>query len=67
MTGETFTLNALYIEQVQSFPDTTITLVNGKKLVVKETQTDVINAVNQYYKWIGLQGFQKEVSEENES
>lgn len=66
-TGETFTLNAVYIEQVQSFPDTTITLLNGKKLVVKESEAEVIQQVNQYYQIIGMRGFLKEVSEENES
>ncbi|MFB1049567.1 flagellar FlbD family protein [Paraliobacillus sp. JSM ZJ581] len=66
-TGETFTLNALYIEQIQSFPDTTITLINGKKLVVRETHSEVIEAVDQYYQKIGIQGFQKEVSEKDES
>ncbi|WP_182199162.1 flagellar FlbD family protein [Paraliobacillus salinarum] len=66
-TGETFTLNALYIEQIQSFPDTTITLTNGRKLVVRESHPEVVEAVNQYYHSIGLQGSLKEVSEENES
>lgn len=66
-TGETFTLNALYIEQIQSFPDTTITLTNGRKLVVGESHLEVVEAVNQYYQSIGLQGSLREVSEENES
>ena len=43
--GETFTLNAMYIERIQSFPDTTITLFNGKKLVVKETELEVKESV----------------------
>lgn len=64
--GDTFTLNALYIERVQSFPDTTITLTNGRKLVVKETEQTVVDLVNRYYQQIGLQGWQKEAGDEDE-
>ncbi len=49
-------LNALYIEQVQSFPDTTITLTNSKKLVVKETEKEIFFLVTRFYQMIGLQG-----------
>ena len=36
LNDDLFTLNACMIEQIQSLPDTTITLINGKKIVVKE-------------------------------
>lgn len=58
LNGDTFTLNAMYIEQIQSFPDTTITLSNGKKLVVKEKKEEVISQVKQFYRQIGLIGVQ---------
>ncbi|PYZ93139.1 hypothetical protein CR194_08035 [Salipaludibacillus keqinensis] len=54
LNNQTFTLNALYIEQIQSFPDTTITLSNGKKIVVTETEEEVINRIEHFYKRIGL-------------
>lgn len=38
LNGQPFTLNALFIEQIECFPDTTITLSNGKKFVVKEDE-----------------------------
>ena len=38
LNGKGFMLNALHIEQIESFPDTTITLANGKKFVVKEDE-----------------------------
>lgn len=41
LNGKPFTLNALYIEVIESFPDTTITLTNGHKYVVKEPQQEV--------------------------
>ncbi len=34
-------LNALYIETVEAFPDTTILLTNGRRYVVKETVDEV--------------------------
>lgn len=58
LNGDTFTLNAIYIEQVQSFPDTTLTLSNGKKLVVKENPDEVLRLVKQFYRQIGLVGVQ---------
>ena len=64
--GETFTLNAMYIERIQSFPDTTITLFNGKKLVVKETELEVKDSVSNYFQQIGLVGFQSKVGDKNE-
>ncbi|HHU20786.1 MAG TPA: flagellar FlbD family protein [Bacilli bacterium] len=64
--GDTFTLNAMYIERVQSFPDTTITLYNGKKLVVKETELEVRESALNYFQQIGLVGFQLKVGDKNE-
>lgn len=56
LNGETFLLNALMIEQVQSHPDTTITLHNGKKLVVKTSEEEVYKKIISYYQQIGLVG-----------
>lgn len=56
LNGEKFTLNALYIEQVQAFPDTTITLFNSKKLIVKESVMQVAELTEEFYRKIGLSG-----------
>jgi len=40
--GERFVLNADLIEMVESTPDTVIRLLNGKKLIVKETVEQVV-------------------------
>ena len=63
--GDQFTLNALLIEQIQSFPDTTtITLTNGKQIVVKTKSAEIIEKMTAYYKLIGLIGAeQRQVSE----
>lgn len=54
LNDQTFTLNAIFIEQIQSFPDTTITLANGKMIVVKESEEELINKIEHFYKRIGL-------------
>ncbi|PFA67876.1 hypothetical protein CN378_10185 [Bacillus sp. AFS015802] len=41
LNGKSFTLNALYIETVEAFPDTTILLTNGRRYVVKEAVHEV--------------------------
>ncbi|MFC5558066.1 flagellar FlbD family protein [Ureibacillus thermophilus] len=52
LNGKTFSVNALYIETVESFPDTTITLTNGRKFIVKESEEEVRRKVTDYYRTI---------------
>ncbi|WP_078550633.1 flagellar FlbD family protein [Litchfieldia alkalitelluris] len=65
LNGKNFTLNALYIEQIESFPDTTITLTNGKKFVVKEAESDVVSKVSTFYQSIQILGLHKHMEEDN--
>lgn len=60
-----FTLNAMYIEKVESLPDTTITLVNGKKYFVKETEAEVKQLTKSFYKKLGLFPWHQQVGETN--
>lgn len=53
-------LNALYIETIESFPDTTITLSNGRKYVVKETVDQVHESIIKFYQSVNLLGQQLE-------
>ena len=48
-----FTLNADLIEFIESLPDTHITLVTGKKLVVRETSQEVIDRVIEFRRQAG--------------
>ncbi|MFC7392556.1 flagellar FlbD family protein [Scopulibacillus cellulosilyticus] len=41
LNGCSFTLNVLLIEQIESLPDTTITLTTGKKIVVMDSVDEV--------------------------
>jgi flagellar protein FlbD len=45
LSGTTFLLNADLIERVDSTPDTVVTLVDGKKYVVCESMSDVLDSV----------------------
>jgi len=66
LNNQLFVLNALYIEQVQAFPDTTITLTNGKKIVVKDDVKQVEEKVIHFYKKIGLASTMMGVKDELE-
>ncbi|HAQ07793.1 MAG TPA: hypothetical protein DCR24_09815 [Bacillus bacterium] len=59
LNGKTFRINAIFIETVESFPDTTITLTNGRKYVVKESEERVSDLIKEYYQTVGLLGRQK--------
>ena len=47
-----FILNADLIETIEETPDTVITLVSGKKIIVKESRQEVKNLVLSYKKAI---------------
>lgn len=61
INGQTFLLNVLLIEQIEALPDTTITLINGKKIVLRDPIDDVKMRVNDLFKQIGLIGIHKDV------
>lgn len=48
LNNQAFVLNAELIKYVESTPDTMITLVNGERLIVKESTQDVIHKVVDY-------------------
>ncbi|WP_332648410.1 flagellar FlbD family protein [Lysinibacillus sp. 54212] len=54
LNGKAFSLNALYIETVEAFPDTTITLTTGRKFIVLETEQQVRQKVNAFYQHIQI-------------
>ncbi|WP_071459451.1 flagellar FlbD family protein [Bacillus massilinigeriensis] len=56
LNGKQFGLNAIFIETVESFPDTTITLTNGHKYIVSETVDEVFALIAEFTKSVGLIG-----------
>ncbi|MCM3787565.1 flagellar FlbD family protein [Domibacillus indicus] len=65
LNGKPFSLNAIYIETVESFPDTTITLTNGRKYVVLEPHEQVRADVESFYARISLLGKVKAEEEQD--
>lgn len=60
LNQSSITLNAIYIERIESTPDTVVTLLSGKKVHVVETVEQVTSKVTNYYKNINLlSGLQK--------
>ncbi|RNF38749.1 flagellar FlbD family protein [Planococcus salinus] len=49
-----FTLNAVYIERLETTPDTVVTLVSGKKVHVLESAEQVAEQVTAYYRKINI-------------
>lgn len=66
LNGDSFTLNAFLIEQIQSFPDTTITLTNGKKMVVRNTEAEVIERAVRFFQQVGIHVPIQEAGEDDE-
>ncbi|TFE03199.1 flagellar FlbD family protein [Jeotgalibacillus salarius] len=52
LNNKDFMINAIYIEAVEAFPDTTITLTNGKKYVVKDSMSDIKVKITDFYRTI---------------
>jgi len=66
LNGESFRLNAIMIEQIQSYPDTTITLTNGKIIVVKNPEQEVADLVTAFYQKTGIFGTFDETGDRSE-
>ncbi|WKC75106.1 flagellar FlbD family protein [Borreliella yangtzensis] len=63
LNGFGYYLNPCHIESIEANPDTTILLMNGKKLIVKEKVEEVINRIKLYRKEVAF--FEKIVREGN--
>ena len=48
LNGKAMVINAELIRTVEENPDTTITLINGDHLIVKETMTAVVEKAIEY-------------------
>jgi flagellar protein FlbD len=48
LNGDTFILNADYIESVGKTPDTVIALYSGKKIMVKDSVEEVVRKTIRY-------------------
>lgn len=48
LNGNKFILNSNHIEKIEEIPETVITLINGKKYLVKESSKEIINKVIEF-------------------
>ena len=48
LNGERFGINAEHIERIEETPDTVLTLVDGRKYIVRESLEEVIDRVVAY-------------------
>ncbi|MHC5113478.1 MAG: flagellar FlbD family protein [Planctomycetota bacterium] len=48
LNGKPFVVNAELIRTVEENPDTTITLVNGDRIIVRESMANVVERVIEY-------------------
>lgn len=48
LSGDRFVLNAELIRTIEERPDTVVTLVNGDRMVVKESSKEIIDRVVDY-------------------
>ncbi|MVO99152.1 flagellar FlbD family protein [Paenibacillus lutrae] len=53
MNGKPLVINALMIESMEETPDTIITLINGKKIMVLEAEAVIMEQVVQFLQRIG--------------
>mgnify|MGYP004444491311 FL=1 len=55
LDGEKYRVNPHMIESMDSLPDTTLTMLSGKKLIVKNSPQDVIDKIIAYRRKIGIE------------
>lgn len=54
LDGKSYWVNPHMIESMESNPDLTLTMLSGKKIVVKNPPEDVIEKIISYRKKIGI-------------
>ncbi len=64
LDNKSFVINADQIEKLEQIPESVITLINGRKYLVKESNDEIIEKVIQYKRKIFL-GDVKQPSEKN--
>jgi flagellar protein FlbD len=52
--GGTFYLNITHIETVEATPDTVITLMNGKKFIVRDPADQVAAQISAFYQKVNM-------------
>lgn len=56
LNGSSYFINPHMIESMECLPDLTITMLSGKKIVVRNSPEDVVNKIVEYRSRIGMNG-----------
>lgn len=56
LNGASYFINPHMIESMECLPDLTITMLSGKKIVVRNSPEDVVNKIVEYRSRIGING-----------
>lgn len=59
LSGKEFYANAEQVEFVEATPDTVVTMISGKKLIVKENLVEVVDRMARYHLDVGKSLYQK--------
>lgn len=59
LNGTRFWLNSSLIEQIESAPDTVITLTTGNNFIVREPVTDVVKKIRSYHEHVRKESTRK--------
>ncbi|MBR3543224.1 MAG: flagellar FlbD family protein [Treponema sp.] len=54
LNGTKYFINPHMIESMECLPDLTITMLSGKKVIVRNSPEDIINKIVDYRKKIGI-------------
>jgi len=54
LSKEEFYINPSLIETIEKTPDSVITLINGKKIIVSDTIDELLKNITDYYKTVGI-------------
>ncbi|MDI6799967.1 MAG: flagellar FlbD family protein [Actinomycetota bacterium] len=53
LNGSKFILNAVFVETIEATPDSVVSLIDGKKVVVKESPEVIVEEIVNYFKKVG--------------
>lgn len=59
LSGKEFYVNAEQVEFAEATPDTVVTMLTGKKLVVRESLAEVVDRMARYHLEVGKSLYQK--------
>lgn len=54
LDGKVYWVNPHMIESMETNPDLTLTMLSGKKIIVKNSQSEIIKKIIDYRKKIGI-------------